>query len=65
MCYSAMVKQQVKQLAMKYDARIDYELLQNMFYRRLTDDTIKISKALEAEFYDPQNSEEKEIKKLK
>ncbi len=64
MCYSAIVKQQVKKLGIQFEARIDYELMQNMFYRRLSDDKIKISKALEAEFEDPQNSEEKEIHEL-
>lgn len=64
MCYSAIIKQQVKKLGVQYDARIDYENLQNMFYRRLTDDRVKICKALEAEFYEPENSEEKEIRDL-
>lgn len=64
MCYSAIVKQQIKKLGVQYEARIDYELLQNMFYRRLTDDKIKISKALEAEFDKPENAEEREIQEL-
>ncbi len=64
MCYSAIVKQQIKKLGLQYEARIDYELLQNMFYRRLTDDKIKISKALEAEFDEPENAEEREIQDL-
>ncbi|WP_168196422.1 SOS response-associated peptidase family protein [Bdellovibrio sp. NC01] len=59
-----MVKQQIKSLGVKYEARIDYELLQNMFYRRLSDERIKICKALEAEFDDAENSEEREIQKL-
>jgi putative SOS response-associated peptidase YedK len=59
-----MVKQQIKSLGIQYDARIDYENLHNMFYRRLTDDHIKICKALEAEFDDAENSEEREIQKL-
>ncbi|WP_413942741.1 SOS response-associated peptidase family protein [Bdellovibrio sp. HCB-162] len=64
MCYSAIIKQQVKKLGIEFEARIDYELLQNMFYRRLSDERIKICKALEAEFNDPENSEEKEIRDL-
>lgn len=64
MCYSAIIKQQIKKLGVQYDARIDYELLQNMFYRRLTDERIKICKALEAEFEVPENSDEKEIRDL-
>lgn len=64
MCYSAIIKQQIKKLSVQHDARIDYELLQNMFYRRLTDDRIKICKALEAEFEEPENADEKEIREL-
>lgn len=64
MCYSALLKQQVKKLGIQFEARIDYELMQNMFYRRLSDGKIKISKALEMEFNDPENSEEKEIREL-
>lgn len=64
MCYSALIKQQIKKLGIKYEARIDYELMQNMFYRRLSDEKIKISKALEAEFEEPENTEEKEIRDL-
>lgn len=64
MCYSAMVKQQIKKLGIRFEARIDYELLQVMFHRRLTDERVKICKALEAEFDVPENSEEKEIAKL-
>ncbi|MEK2688877.1 SOS response-associated peptidase family protein [Bdellovibrio sp. GT3] len=59
-----MVKQQIRKLGIKYDARIDYELFQEMFYRRLTDERIKICKALEAEFDHPENNEDKEISKL-
>lgn len=59
-----MVKQQIKSLGTTYEARIDYELLQNMFYRRLSDERIKICKALEAEFDEADNAEEREIQKL-
>ena len=64
MCYSAMIKQQIRKLGIQYDARIDYELFQTMFHRRLTDDRVKICKSLEAEFSSPENNEEVEIAKL-
>jgi putative SOS response-associated peptidase YedK len=64
MCYSAMVKQQIRKLGIQYEARIDYELYQEMFYRRLSDERIKICKSLEAEFEHPENSDEQEIAKL-
>ncbi len=64
MCYSAIIKQQIKKLGIQYEARIDYEVIQNLFYRRLTDEKIKICKALEAEFDEAENSDEREIQNL-
>ena len=61
MCYSAMVNQEVKKLGLKFKARIDYALIEEMFERRLKDKSIKISKALEESFRIPENSHEKKI----
>ncbi|MHB8697696.1 MAG: SOS response-associated peptidase family protein [Sulfuricaulis sp.] len=62
MCYSAMVNSDLKSLGRRFKARIDYALFETLFQRRVTDDTIKIPKALEANFYHPKTPAEKRIK---
>lgn len=64
MCYSAIIKQQVKKLGFQYEARIDYESIYDIIHRRMTDPRIKVTKGLEEEFLHPENPEEKEIRKL-
>ena len=61
MCYSAMVRQGVKK-ELRFDARLDYSLFEEIFRRRVTEDRIKIPKALEANFVEPENAAEKQIK---
>jgi len=63
MCYSAMVKQSVKQLGMSFYAHVDLTLLDDVFDRRNNCENISISKGLEHNFLAPETSEEKEIKK--
>lgn len=62
MCYSAMVEQKLKSIGLRFKARIQTESFADIFQRRLTDDTIKIPRALEANFDAPQNPEEERIK---
>lgn len=50
MCYSAMVRQGLKK-ELRFEARLDYSLFEEIFRRRVTEDRIKIPKALEANFY--------------
>lgn len=62
MCYSAMVQQDLKALGRLFKARIDHAKFETLFQRRVTDDTIKIPKALEANFCRPKTPAEKRIK---
>jgi putative SOS response-associated peptidase YedK len=63
MCYSAIVIQNLKKLGLKFDAKVDYLALEELFERRLEDSSIKITKALEANFTHPENKHEQKIKK--
>lgn len=63
-CYSAIIKQQIKKLGFQYEARIDYESIYDIVHRRMSDPRIKITKGFEEEFSNPENSEEKEIRQL-
>ncbi len=63
MCYSAMVEQKIKSW-MRWNARIQTDLFEKLFSRRLKDDSIKVPKALEANFYEPATPQEARIKKL-
>jgi|SRR5579864_2104477 len=62
MCYSAMVVQDLKTLVRQWFALIDVSDPEHVFRRRLQDDSIKISKAFEANFSDPQTPAEQRIK---
>jgi len=57
MCYSAQVSQALRNLARRYGADIDSRMFDALLAGRLTEDgidnSIKISKALEANFLDP------------
>jgi putative SOS response-associated peptidase YedK len=61
MCYSAMVEQDLKSLARRLGAKPDLAAFAELFGRRLTDKTIRIPKALEANFADPVTPEEARI----
>jgi hypothetical protein len=62
MCYSAMVQQDLKALGRLMKASVDHAKFETLFQRRATDDSIKIPKALEANFYHPKTPAEKRIK---
>lgn len=55
MCYSAMVEQRIKSLGIRFKARIDYGAFADLFRRRLTDPSIKIARALEDQFANPED----------
>ena len=59
-----MVNQSNKNLGFTVKVRIDYSLIEETYRRRLNDDSIKISKAFDANFSSPTNPAENEIKKL-
>lgn len=61
MCYSAIVKQELKQLARQYQARVDLNSLEALFEKRNRDEKIKIPRGLELNFKKPQSLQEKNI----
>lgn len=54
MCYSAMVRQGLK-TGMRWKARIQTDRIEELLHRRVEDDSIKIAKALEANFYEAED----------
>jgi hypothetical protein len=62
MCYSAQVSQLVRKLNRQLGLQIDYVESERLFFRRLEDPSIVISRGFEANFDDPQNDHEKRIK---
>lgn len=61
MCYSAQVEQELKVIRNAMKARADLKAFDKLFKRRLTDDRIKIPKAMEANFYRPESDQEAAI----
>ena len=55
MCYSAKVQQNLRSLAKRFGAEIDWPMFEEVFHRRLADDGIKIARALESNFDNPQS----------
>jgi len=56
MCFSAVVQQNLDQLARQHKARVDIELFENLFARRAAGADIKLAKSLEANFLNPGNA---------
>ena len=61
MCYSAMVEQSLKSLGITFQARIQLDLFEELFRRRLTDERLKLPRALEAQFDEPESEVEAQI----
>ena len=61
MCYSAMVRRGLKKV-LRFQARLDYPMFETLFRRRATEGGIRIPKAMEADFYEPENAAEQRIK---
>jgi putative SOS response-associated peptidase YedK len=65
MCYSALVKQNLKDLALRFSARIDHDAFEEMFTQRAAGQKIHLSKALEQNFLlEAKTSQEKKIRDL-
>ncbi len=64
MCYSAQVEQELKVIRAAMKAKTDLAAFENVFRKRLTDDRIKIPKAMEANFYYPESEDEERIHAL-
>jgi hypothetical protein len=62
MCYSALVRQDIHELARRYGAEIAYEMFAELFRRRLDGDDIKATRALEQNFANPKSEVEQRIK---
>jgi putative SOS response-associated peptidase YedK len=53
MCYSAKVQQHLRSLSRRLGAEVDTAQFEQLFERRLEDDTLKVARALEANFAQP------------
>ncbi len=62
MCYSAQVIQAARKLHRQFGIRLDYADIEKLFFRRLDDPSITISRGFEANFDDPATDEEQRIK---
>jgi putative SOS response-associated peptidase YedK len=62
MCYSAQVVQMARKLHRQLGIRLDYDEIEKLFFRRLEDPSLNISRGFEANFYDPANERERRIK---
>jgi putative SOS response-associated peptidase YedK len=62
MCYSAQVIQMARKLHRQLGIRLDYDEAQKLFFRRLEDSSISISRGFEENFMDPANEQERRIK---
>jgi hypothetical protein len=62
MCYSALVRQDIHELARRYGAEIAYEMFADLFHRRLHGDDIKATRSLEQNFANPKSEIEQQIR---
>jgi putative SOS response-associated peptidase YedK len=62
MCYSAQVIQMARKLHRQLGIRLDYNEVERLFFRRLDDPSISISRGFEANFDDPTSDQERRIK---
>jgi putative SOS response-associated peptidase YedK len=62
MCYSAQVVQMARKLSRQLGIRLDYSEVERLFFRRLDDPSVNVSRGFEANFYEPANDQERRIK---
>lgn len=62
MCYSAMVAQHLKDLGLRFQTRIDYSLMRDLYKRRAIGEKLKIPRGLDLNFSNPTFPEAIEIK---
>jgi putative SOS response-associated peptidase YedK len=62
MCYSALVRHDLREIERRFGAEIAYEMFLELFQRRLEGDDIKVSRALEQNFANPRTDIERRIK---
>jgi putative SOS response-associated peptidase YedK len=61
MCYSAQVVQMARKLHRQLGIRLDYEEIEKLFFRRLEDPSLNVSRGFEANFYGAANERERRI----
>ena len=64
MCYSAQVQADYKKYVVMFGATMSIRDFYEIFYRRGLDPKMKLPKAVEASFGDPQSDDERAIKAL-
>jgi hypothetical protein len=62
MCYSAQVVQMARKLSRQLGIRMDYAEVEKLFFRRIEDPSINVSRGFESNFDDPANDQERRIK---
>jgi putative SOS response-associated peptidase YedK len=62
MCYSAQVVQMARKLSRQLGIRMDYAEVEKLFFRRLEEPGINVSRGFEANFDEPSNDQERRIK---
>src|SRR6202790_1061082 len=62
MCYSAQVIQAARKMYRQLGIRLDYDEAEKLFFRRLDDPTLNISRGFEANFDEPSTDQERRIK---
>src|ERR1700744_2720621 len=62
MCYSAQVVQMARKLSRQLGIRMDYAEVEKLFFRRLDDPTVNVSRGFEANFDEPVSAEERRVK---
>lgn len=61
MCYSAQVVQMARKLRRQIGIRLDYDEAEKLFFRRLEDPSLVISRGFETNFEEPSNDQERRI----
>ncbi len=64
MCYSAQIWQDYRKYVRMFGAHMGIKEFVDLFWRRRVDATLKMPKAMEAAFAEPQNEAERQIKTL-
>jgi putative SOS response-associated peptidase YedK len=62
MCYSAQVIQMARKLNRQLGIRLDYAEIEKLFFRRLDDPSLLVSRGFEDNFDDPASEQERRIK---
>jgi putative SOS response-associated peptidase YedK len=62
MCYSAQVIQMARKLSRQLGIKLDYDEVEHLFFRRLEDPSLNISRGFEANFDDVGTDQEKRMK---